>query len=70
MSIQSTALVTDLAVPGVAGESLLAVRGLTVEFETRGGALRAVNDVSFSLGRGKILAIIGRTASMSEPDLG
>src|SRR6266536_671527 len=46
-----------------AGETLLGVRGLTVQFQTRGGALRAVNDVSFELGRGKILAVLGESGS-------
>jgi peptide/nickel transport system ATP-binding protein len=48
---------------GAAEETLLDVRGLTVQFQTRGGALRAVNDVSFGLGRGKILAVLGESGS-------
>jgi oligopeptide/dipeptide ABC transporter ATP-binding protein len=73
MSNQSAALATHLPSPaagrGVGGEGipeaqpLLAVRDLTVEFQTRGGALRAVNDVSFTVGKGNILAILGESGS-------
>jgi oligopeptide/dipeptide ABC transporter ATP-binding protein len=45
------------------GDLLLDVRNLTVEFGTRGGPLRAVNNVSFSLGKGRILAILGESGS-------
>ena len=63
MSIQSPPLVADTPTPVAVGESLLSVRDLTVEFQTRGGALRAVNDVSFTVGTGKILAILGESGS-------
>jgi oligopeptide/dipeptide ABC transporter ATP-binding protein len=42
-------------------QPLLEVRGLTTEFRTRAGPLRAVNDVSFSLQRGRVLAVIGES---------
>ncbi len=42
-------------------QPLLEVRGLTTEFRTRDGLLRAVNDVSFSLQRGRVLAVIGES---------
>ena len=42
-------------------QPLLEVRGLTTEFKTRDGPLRAVNDVSFSLQRGRVLAVIGES---------
>src|SRR3954452_17727502 len=48
---------------GLPNETLLDVRSLTVQFQTRGGALRAVNDVSFGIGRGKILAVLGESGS-------
>jgi oligopeptide/dipeptide ABC transporter ATP-binding protein len=44
-------------------QPLLDVRALTIEFKTRAGPLRAVNNVSFGLGKGKILAILGESGS-------
>jgi peptide/nickel transport system ATP-binding protein len=43
--------------------SLLTVRDLSVAFETRAGIVRAVNDVSFSLDAGKVLALLGESGS-------
>ena len=43
--------------------SLLEVKNLSVEFSTADGAVRAVNDVSFSLEEGKTLAIVGESGS-------
>ena len=47
------------------GESkpLLDVRGLSVSFATSGGALSAVEDVSFSLYPGDILGVVGESGS-------
>jgi peptide/nickel transport system ATP-binding protein len=42
---------------------LLTVRELSVSFETRDGKVRAVNDVSFSLEAGKVLALLGESGS-------
>lgn len=42
---------------------VLQVRRLTTEFKTHAGPLRAVNDMSFSLQRGRVLAIIGESGS-------
>src|SRR5262249_40491466 len=39
------------------------VRELTTEFRTRAGQLRAVDNVSFDVGRGRALAIIGESGS-------
>ena len=39
--------------------SFLEVNNLNVEFNTADGIVRAVNNVSFSLEEGKILAIVG-----------
>ncbi|MFN8524667.1 MAG: ABC transporter ATP-binding protein [Chloroflexota bacterium] len=51
--------------PGVStgADGLLGVRGLTVTLKAHGGTLRAVNDVSFSLGAGRIVAILGESGS-------
>ena len=42
---------------------LLEVKHLDTRFKTRKGTVRAVNDVSFSLERGKTLAIVGESGS-------
>jgi len=43
--------------------SLLEVRDLRVDFDTYGGVVRAARGVSFSLERGKTLAIVGESGS-------
>ena len=43
--------------------ALLEVENLRTYFYTRGGVIRAVNDVSFSLSRGKTLGIVGESGS-------
>ena len=43
------------------GERLLEVEGLRVEFATYGGVVKAVRGVSFSLGAGRTLAIVGES---------
>jgi oligopeptide transport system ATP-binding protein len=42
-------------------ETVLDVRGLTTEFVTDGGIVRAVDGVSFSLARGEMLGIVGES---------
>jgi len=42
-------------------EVILEVKGLTTSFQTAGGCVRAVNDLSFTLRRGETLAIVGES---------
>jgi oligopeptide/dipeptide ABC transporter ATP-binding protein len=42
---------------------LLSVRGLSVEFPTRQGPVRAVEDLSFHIARGDTLALVGESGS-------
>jgi peptide/nickel transport system ATP-binding protein len=42
---------------------VLEVRGLSVEFRQRGGAVRAVSDVSFALDAGRTFAVVGESGS-------
>ena len=44
-------------------EALLSVQGLTTVFDTGGGALTAVNDVSFEIRRGETLGLVGESGS-------
>jgi peptide/nickel transport system ATP-binding protein len=43
--------------------SLLDVEHLTVEFPTRRGILRALDDVSFSIGQGEVLGVVGESGA-------
>jgi peptide/nickel transport system ATP-binding protein len=43
--------------------SVLKVSGLTTHFETKAGIAKAVNDVSFSVEQGQILALVGESGS-------
>jgi len=46
-----------------AGGPLLAVSGLSIEFPTRHGTLRAVHDVSFEIAPGEILGVVGESGA-------
>jgi peptide/nickel transport system ATP-binding protein len=45
------------------GKALLEVKQLRVEFPTRGGTLVAVDDVSFEVGRGEVLGVVGESGA-------
>ncbi|MDB5816570.1 MAG: oppF 8, partial [Rhizobacter sp.] len=49
------------AVP--APSPLLGVQGLSKQFATHGGSVRAVDDVSFAVGRGRIVGLVGESGS-------
>jgi oligopeptide transport system ATP-binding protein len=57
------ALATNRTTDAAAAGSLLEVKDLGVRFETRRGAVRAVNGVSFGIARGETLAIVGESGS-------
>ncbi len=56
---------TEQHAPAVPAQALplLEVKQLVTQFSTRAGPLRAVNEVSFSLRRGEILAVLGESGS-------
>jgi len=46
-------------------QPLLEVKNLRVEFPTRRGTLVAVDDVSFAIGRGEVLGVVGESGAAS-----
>jgi peptide/nickel transport system ATP-binding protein len=44
-------------------ETVLELKGLNVEFPTRRGVLRALSDVSFAIGAGEILGVVGESGA-------
>jgi peptide/nickel transport system ATP-binding protein len=42
---------------------VLEVKGLTLEFATRHGTLRALDDISFSIRRGEVLGVVGESGA-------
>ena len=51
------------AVPNVDYENVLEVENLTVYYELEEETVKAVNDVSFSVGKGKTLGLVGETGA-------
>ena len=43
--------------------SLLEVKNLVVEFPSRRGTLRALDDISFSIAPGEILGVVGESGA-------
>jgi peptide/nickel transport system ATP-binding protein len=60
MAVQATPPRETVAEPAT-GRHVLEVDGLKTYFYTRGGLVKAVDDVSFSLRRGELLAIVGES---------
>lgn len=47
----------------MADSPVLEVKGLTLEFATRHGTLRALDDISFSIRRGEVLGVVGESGA-------
>jgi peptide/nickel transport system ATP-binding protein len=47
----------------MAATPALSVEGLSLEFRTRSGMVRALDDVSFSVGKGETMALVGESGS-------
>jgi peptide/nickel transport system permease protein len=60
--VRSVEPLPSVVVPS-AGLPLLSIRGLSVEFESPDGPLRAVDDVSFDLARGETIGLVGESGS-------
>ena len=44
-------------------QPVLSVRDLTVEFVTRRATLRALDKISFDIGRGEVLGVVGESGA-------
>jgi len=63
MTLLQDCLSSAVATAPLSDGPLLDVRNLMTEFKTHGGWLRAVNDVSFTVPRGKVLGILGESGA-------
>jgi oligopeptide/dipeptide ABC transporter ATP-binding protein len=63
MTLLHDRLSSAVATTPLSDGPLLDVRNLMTEFKTPGGWLRAVNDVSFTVQRGKVLGILGESGA-------
>jgi len=57
----SSALADDIGRAEVTGEPILRVSDISVEYATKQGNVRAVDNVSFDLGRGEFIGIVGES---------
>src|SRR5262249_10828451 len=64
MTLLQNRLTSAVVTPPLSDGPLLDVRNLMTEFKTHGGWLRAVNDVSFTVPRGKVLGILGESGAV------
>ena len=63
MTITADAITIDLDQHETREDAVLRVRGLTTEFHTRTGRLRAVDHLTFDVPRARVLAVIGESGS-------
>src|SRR2546430_9452383 len=63
MTLLQDRLSSAVATAPLSDGPLLDVRNLMTAFKTHGGWLRAVNDVSFMVSRGKVLGILGESGA-------
>jgi peptide/nickel transport system ATP-binding protein len=47
----------------MSADPVISVRNLVVEFNTRRGVLRAIDNVSFDIGRGEVLGVVGESGA-------
>ncbi|WP_188195688.1 ABC transporter ATP-binding protein [Nonomuraea sp. SYSU D8015] len=58
---EGTPAAAPVEVPHGAGDAVLSIRDLEVEFPTQLGVVRALNGVTFDVPRGKVLGIVGES---------
>jgi peptide/nickel transport system ATP-binding protein len=63
MSIDISERPDDMAAPANPDDPFLVVENLTVKFPTHDGLVQAVNDLSYTVERGKTLGIVGESGS-------